>query len=143
MNGKVEVTRRNLRKIEYSFMVHARVSEAYITFILMYAADHIFLVLPIKDLINKAGNPAASFKLATGTKPPVSHLCRLFPCAVRKATAHFGTKSLNTINQAQKGFQGILVIIPQHQKGYLVYVPHTRKILSSYDIFLTIISPVR
>ena len=24
--------------------------------------------------------------------------------------------------------------IPQHQKGYLVYVPSTRKVISSYDV---------
>ena len=36
-------------------------------------------------------------------------------------------------HQAQKGFCGIFVGIPQHQKGYLVYVPSTRKIISSYN----------
>ena len=35
--------------------------------------------------------------------------------------------------QAQKDFHGIFVIITQHQKWYLVYVPVTRKIISSYD----------
>ena len=37
-------------------------------------------------------------------------------------------------HQAQKGFCGIFVAIPQHQKGYLVYVPSTRKIISSYAV---------
>ena len=37
-------------------------------------------------------------------------------------------------HQAQKGFSSIFVGIPQHQKGYLVYVPSTRKIISSYDV---------
>ena len=32
------------------------------------------------------------------------------------------------------GFRGIFVGIPQHQKGYLVYVPSTRKVISSYDV---------
>ena len=36
-------------------------------------------------------------------------------------------------HQAQKGFHDIFVGIPQHQKGYLVYLPITRKIISSYD----------
>ena len=36
--------------------------------------------------------------------------------------------------QAQKGFSGIFVGIPHHKKGYLVYVPSTRKIISSYDV---------
>ena len=39
-------------------------------------------------------------------------------------------------HQAQKSFRCILVGIPQHQKGYLVYVPitSTSKIISSYDV---------
>ena len=42
MNGKVEVTRRKLRTVAHSLMVHARVSEAHINFALMYTTDHIF-----------------------------------------------------------------------------------------------------
>ena len=37
-------------------------------------------------------------------------------------------------HQAQKGFRGIFVGIPQHQKGYLLYVTNTRKVISSYDV---------
>ena len=36
--------------------------------------------------------------------------------------------------QSQNGFCGIFVGIPQHQKGYRVYVPHRRKIISSYSV---------
>ena len=57
MKGKVEVTWRALRTIAHSLMVHARVLEAYIHFALMYTTDHISPVLPIKDLINKDGDP--------------------------------------------------------------------------------------
>ena len=65
MNVQTEVTWRTLRTIAHSIMVHARVSEAYIHFTLMYTTDHIFLVLPIKDLINEDGEPTTPFKLAT------------------------------------------------------------------------------
>ena len=37
-------------------------------------------------------------------------------------------------HQAKKGFCGIFVGIPQHQKGYLVYVPSSRKIIYSYNV---------
>ena len=85
-------------------------------------------------MINEDGDPNTPFKIATGTKKSVSHLRVLFcPYVVRKATAHVGTKVLNTRHQAQKGFHGIFVGIQQHQKVYLVYVPSTRKIISSYD----------
>ena len=116
-------------------MVHSRFLEEYIHFALMYTTDHIFLVIPIKDLINEDDNPTTPFKLSTGTKPSVSHLRVLFcPCVVRKATAHADKKLLNLRHQSQKGFCGMFVGIPQHQKGYLVYVPITRKIISSFDV---------
>ena len=47
---------------------------------------------------------------------------------------HVETKTLNMHHQAQKGFRSIFVGIPQHQKGYLVYVPSTRKLISLYDV---------
>ena len=101
----------------------------------MYTTYHIFPVLPIKDLINKDGDTTTPHKLATGKKPSVSHLRVLFcPCVVRKATAHVETKVLNMRHQEQKGFLGIFVGIPEHQKRYLVYVPSKRKVISSYDV---------
>ena len=86
----------------------------------MYATDYIFPVLPIKDQINEDGEPTTPFKLVTGTKPSVSHLHVLFcPCVVRKATALVNKKALNMRHQAQNGFYGIFVGIPQHQKYIL------------------------
>ena len=135
MNGQVEVTWRTLCTVANSLMIHARVLEVYIHFALMYTIDHIFPVLSIKDLINEDGNPTTPHKLATGTKPSVSRLCVLFcPCVVRTATAHVETKTLNMRHQAQKGLRGIFIGITEHQKGYLVYVPRTRKVISSYDV---------
>ena len=144
MNEQVKVTWRTLRTITNSLMVHGRVLEAHIHFVLIYTTDHIFLVLPIKDMINEDSDPTTPFKLATGTKPSVSYLRVLFfPCVVLEATAHVGTKTLNMRHQAQKGFCSILSGIPQHQKGYLVYVPITRNIISSYDIFFVKVFLVR
>ena len=135
MNGQVEVTWRTLRTVAHTPMVHARVTEVYVHFALMYTTDHIFPVLPIKDLINEDGDPTTPHKVATGTKSSVSHLRVLFfPCVVRKATAHVETKTLNMRHQAQKGFRGIFVGILQHQKGYLVYIPSTRTVIPSYKV---------
>ena len=127
MNGQVKVTWRTLRTIAHSLMVNARFLEAYIHFTLMYTT--------IRDLINKDGDPTTPFKLATGTKPLLSHSSvSVFPCVVQKSTAHVGKKELNTYHQAQKGFRGILVGISQHQNEYIVYISCIRKIISSYDV---------
>ena len=118
MNGQVEVTWRTLRTVAHALMVHARVLEVYVHFALMYATDHIFPVLTIKDLIEEDGDPTTPHKLATGTKPSVSHLSVLFcPCVVREDTAHVETKTLNMRHQAQKRFRGIIMGIPDLQRG--------------------------
>ena len=72
MKRQFKVTWIILRTIAHSFMVHARVSEANINFALTYTTDYIFLVPPIKDLINEDSDPPTPFKVATGTKPSVS-----------------------------------------------------------------------
>ena len=137
MNGQVEVTWGTLFTVAHSLMVYARLSEAYVHFALLYTTDHIFPLLPIKDLINNDVDPTTPHKLTIGTKPSVLHL-RLFfcPCVVRKATAHVETKASNMHHQAQKRYHVIFVGIPEHQKEYLVNVPSTRKIISSYDVVL-------
>ena len=84
-----------------------------------------FPVLPIKYLINKDSKTTTTFKIVTDTKSSVSYLRFLFClCVVQRSTAHVGTKALNMLHQVQKGFCGIFIWIPQHQKGYLLYVPH-------------------
>ena len=103
MNRQVEVNWRTLNTITHALMVHARVPEIYVHFSLIYTTDHIFPVLPIKDIIDEDGDPTTSHKLATGMKPLVSYLHVLFcPCVVRKATSHVETKTLNMRHQAQK-----------------------------------------
>ena len=98
-------------------MVHAIFLEAYIHFAFMYTTYHIFPVLPIKDMIKKDSETTTQYKILTGTKNSVSHLRVLFfLCVVRKATAHINKKALNMRHQAQKGFHGIFVGIPQHTK---------------------------
>ena len=94
-------------------MVHAWVSDEYIHFALIYITDHIFIVIPIKHLVNKNGEPTTPHKLAIGTKSSVSNLCVLFFLyVVLKATAYFDTKVLNLRHQSQKGFRVIFVEIP-------------------------------
>ena len=111
------MTWRTLRTVAHYLIVHARVPEVYVHFALMYTTYQIFPVLPIRDLINEYGDPKTPHKLATGTKPSVSHLRVLFcSCVVQKATAHIETNTLNMRHQAQKGFRGVFVGIPEHQK---------------------------
>ena len=94
INGKVEMTWITFLSVAHSLIVHARVLEVYIHFALMYTTDDIFTVLLIKDLINEDCDPTTPHKLATGTKPSVSHLRVIFcPCVEWKSNAHVETKT--------------------------------------------------
>ena len=88
IKGQVKVTWRTFRTIAHSLMVHARVSEVYIHFELMYTTDHIFPVLPIEDLINDDGNPTIPYKLVTGMKPSVSHYACYFVHVLHRKLLH-------------------------------------------------------
>ena len=92
MNGQVKVTWKTLRTIAHSLMVHARFSEAYIHFALMYTTVHIFPVLPIKYLIDEDGELTTPFKLATGIKPSVSYVRVLFFRVLYRKLLHTLTK---------------------------------------------------
>ena len=95
----------------------------------------IFNVLPIKYLVNQDGAPTTQHKLATGTKPSEYNLLVIFcPFVIQKDTAHIDEKESNMFHQHQKGFRDILFGIPQHQKGHLIYIPNTRKIVSSHAV---------
>ena len=136
--GNERTGQSDMENVAYNFTLSYGTCEsfgsAYSFCINIYNISY-FLVLPIKDMINKDSKLTTLFKLATGTKPSVSHLCVLFcPCVVRKTTANVDKNALNMSHHAKKGFRGIFVGIPQHQKGYLVYVASKRKIISSYDV---------
>ena len=129
------MTWQTFQTISYSIIVHVRVSVENIHFSFIYITDHILPVLPIKRLVNQDSEPTTTHKLETDTKPSVSNPRVLFcMCVVLKATAHVYTKELNICHQSQKNSCGIFVGIPQHQKGYLIYVFSTWKLVSSHDV---------
>ena len=65
-------------------------------------------------------------------KPSVSNPYILFFHVMQKS--HVDKKLLNMHHLSQKCFRVIFVGIPQHQKGYVIYVPITWKIVSSHDV---------
>ena len=112
MNGQVEVTLRTLRTIAHTLMVHARVPEIYVHSALMYTKDHIFPVLPIKDLINKDGYTMTQYKLATGTKP----LSATFTCFILsvRCTESYGARLDKDVKHASPSTKRV----SRHLHGY-------------------------
>ena len=101
----------------------------------MYTTDNIFPVLPIKHLVNQDREQTMTHKMVTGTDPSVSNLHALLClCVVRKANEHVDTKVLKMYHQPQQGLCGIIVVIPHHQKVYLIYVLSTWTIVSLHEV---------
>ena len=129
MNIQVKVTWRILRTISHSLIEHARVLEAYIHFFINVYRRSYFSgsINQISDKQIQRDDHSIQtwnrYKTFSITFRRV-----IFPGVVRKATAHVD-KSGKYASQ-----NSIFVGIPQHQKGYLVYVPSTRKIIFSYDV---------
>ena len=73
INFQVEVTCQTLQTISHSIVVHARVSDEYVHFDLMYTTDIIFPVIQIKHLVNQDCEPTKPHKLETGNKPSVAN----------------------------------------------------------------------
>ena len=72
-------------------MVHAWVPDEYILFALIYMTDHIFPVLPSKQVASQDGEPTMPHKLKTATKPSVSNPTR-FVCVLYKMQLHMLTQ---------------------------------------------------
>ena len=89
-------------------MVHARVSKSYIHFALMYTADHIFPVLPIKDLIKEYGKPTTPFKLVTDTEPSVSLSACYFSMCCTEIYCTCWDKGVKCVSPSAEGFSRFL-----------------------------------
>ena len=115
----------------------AQVSDNYIRFSSIYTIDHIFSVIPIKHLVNQDGEPTKPQILATGTKHSVSDLNVLFfPCVLEKATAHVDTKAL-IMHHYKEVIVASSVESHNTRKGYLIYVPITRKYFLHMTLYST------
>ena len=55
----------------------------------------------------------------------------------KKATAHIDRKASNVRHQSQKSVRDIFVRIPQHQKGYLIYISSSQNIFRHMTVYLT------
>ena len=59
----------------------------------------------------------------------------IFPMCSTESYCTHCQKCVKYVSPSEKkGFRGIFVGIPQHQKRYIVYVPSKMKIISSHDI---------
>ena len=134
MNVQVKMTWRKFCTISHSLMVHARVLEACIHFALIYTVNHIFLILPIKDPINKDDKPTTPFKLVTGKKPSITFTRVILSICCTKSYCTCWDKGIKYTSSRVKWFPRYLRWNSTTSKRYLVYVPHRWNIISPYNV---------
>jgi Integrase core domain len=139
MNGVVESAWKVVRLLARSFMVEARVGEAFQDFAYEHAWK-VYNFLPLRSLTLN-GRATSPYELYYGHKPRISKLRVLFcPCVLKTHTATAkrpGSDSVRVFtdkNNAQRGLQGIFVGLPRHQAGYICYIPSTAEIRVSADV---------
>ena len=64
----------------------------------------------------------------------VTFTCFILSVCCTESYGACWNKDVKHASPSTEGFCGIFVGIPQHQKGYLVYVTSTRKVILSYDV---------
>jgi hypothetical protein len=94
-----------------------------------------FNTLSCKDLVTADDTVTTPFELFVGSKPMVSHF-RVFgrPCFTKKWTTLVDCKPEDNSKGIQRGIKGIHLGFSPTQKGLLLFVPFTRKIVISGDV---------
>ena len=113
-------------------LLHARLSKRFFYYAAKYA-QRVHDVIPVRDLFDADGLPAAHHQMSTGRKPIVRHF-RIFGCPAifkRYEISDKGTRIKN--NHLQQGMRHIFVGLPDDSAGWLFYVPSTKRTYISLD----------
>ena len=133
-NHFAERSWQSVKILTDKIMVHARLPPIFKYHATLYAII-IYNVTPIKNLVNKEGNPATPYEIFFNEKPRIAHL-RVFgcPCVFRKwtITNHLGQQREN--KTSQRGVRGTFIGLPINQQGYLIYMPQSQNIAVSHDV---------
>jgi transposase InsO family protein len=132
-NHMAERTWQTVTGMARSMLVHARLPDTYYYHALRYATA-VFNVLPVKGVYTKDGVIGTPYELCRGHKPAILEF-KVFgcPCVAKKYLAAIDGSTQS--KQTERGIRGVFIGFPENQKGYLLYVPSTRSICVSGDVF--------
>jgi hypothetical protein len=128
-NHLAERTWQTVASIARSLLVHAHLPDTFWFQALCYAA-HIFNVIPVRGLKNKAEIPATPHELFHGVKPSILPF-RVFGCpsVIKRWTADERSNG----KQTERGMRGIFIGFDDNKKGFLFYMPGSCNIVNSGD----------
>jgi transposase InsO family protein len=132
-NHIAERTWQTVTKMARSMLVHARLPDVYYYHALRYATT-VFNVLPVKGVYTTEGVIGTPYELCRGHKPAIRDF-KVFgcPCVAKKYLATIDGSHQS--KQTERGIRGVFIGFPENQKGFLIYVPGTRSICVSGDVF--------
>ncbi|MGH7955157.1 MAG: hypothetical protein ACREOZ_04270, partial [Gloeomargaritales cyanobacterium] len=133
-NAYCERTFQTIRLIAHKLLLNARAGEQYLHHALLYATDHIFPVIPWKNL-QVDGRQSTPYEMVHGHRPHLKHLRVLFcPCIVKKHMVRQHGQFIQTSHIPQRGIRGVFIGFASDQAGSLIFIPSTRQIIISADI---------
>ena len=135
MNSICERQWQTINQLARVLLVHARLPLEYFHFAVRYAID-IINVLPAKGVNDANGTPTCPHNLAFGVRPKIGNF-RVFGCpaAIKrytKTSSNGETASPSDIvddfqpmaTPLQRAVRGIFIGFPEHQAGWLFYLPN-------------------
>ena len=132
-NGQVKVIWRTLRIILHPFMFHAHVFEAYINFVLIYGRS--YFPSTTNHRLDKKRRQSDHVVNSCDRFETFNITFTYFILSLYKEILHIWDKGITHVSQSKKGvYRYLCWSSTNYHEGYLFYVPHKRKIASSYDV---------
>ena len=133
MNSICERQWQTINQIARVCLVHARLPLEYFHFAVLYAIA-ILNVLPAKGVNDATGTPSCPYALAFGKRPKIGNF-RVFGCpaAIKRYSTATSSGDISsdlsddfqqTPKPLQRAVRGIFIGFPEHQAGWLFYLPN-------------------
>jgi len=129
-NHLTERTWQTTSTMARALLVHACLPDIFWYHALMYAS-YIFNVLPVRGVKNDQDYPSTPHELFFQEKPAIARF-RVFGCPV--VTRRWVTQQSSQGKQTEHGVRVLFIGFDANNKGYLVYCPGSRTIITSEDV---------
>jgi len=129
-NHLAERTWQTTSTIARTLLVHARLPDTFWYHAMVYATD-IFNVLPVRGMKNEQDCPATPYELFFSKKPSIAGF-RVFGCPT--VVCQWVTQHSSQGKQTERGVRGIFLGFDANNKGYMIYSPGSRQIVTSEDV---------
>lgn len=130
LNLLAERTWQTTLTMARALLIHVRLPDTFWYHAIIYAT-HIFNVLPIQGVKDNQDHPATPYELFFHQKPVVARFY-VFGCPT--VVQKWVTKQSTQGKQTECGVWGIFIRFDANNKGFMIYCPGSRSIITSEDV---------